>query len=128
VYSIPDLLGLHSPSTACAFQPQLSASTRHRATFPPRVKKRLASVRCIQLSPAQAKVKKRLYDAINMDESFILLFQILLFQIIQLVKILLFILHLSAVQDSDIQAAAILNYSAVKILMFRPLLIWIRTP
>ena len=107
VHSIPDLLGLHSPSTACAFQPQLPASTRHRTTFPPRVKKRLASVRCIQLSPAQAKVKKRLYDAINMDESN--------YSAVQDSAIMRYsVVTDFAVQDSAVQDSAILNYSAVQ--------------
>jgi hypothetical protein len=68
VHSTPDLLDMHSHSTACAVQHQISASTRHQAIFPPRVKQRLASVRCIQPSPAQAKVKKRSFDAIKPDE------------------------------------------------------------
>ena len=52
--TIHDILGMNLPSTACAFTPPLSASTRNRAALQPRVKKRLASVRCIKLSPAQA--------------------------------------------------------------------------
>jgi hypothetical protein len=63
--SIPDILGMTSPSTACAFTPQPSASTQHRDALQPRVKKRRARVLCIKLSPAQAKVKKRSYAAIN---------------------------------------------------------------
>jgi hypothetical protein len=66
--SIPDILGMTSPSTACAFTPQPSASTQHRDALQPRVKKRRARVRCIKLSPAQAKVKKRSYAAINKDK------------------------------------------------------------
>ena len=61
--TIPDILGMTSPSTAFAFTPQPSASTRHRDALYPRVEKRLARVRCIKLSPAQAKVKKRSYAA-----------------------------------------------------------------
>ena len=61
--TIPDILGMTSLSTACAFTPQPSASTRHRDALYPRVEKRLARVRCIKLSPAQAKVKKRSYAA-----------------------------------------------------------------
>ena len=58
-------IGMNSSSTACAFMPPLSASTRNRAALQPRVKKRLASVRCIKFSPPPAKVKKRSYGAIN---------------------------------------------------------------
>lgn len=65
--TIPDILGMTSPSTACAFTPQPSASTRHRDALYPRVEQRLARVRCIKLSPAQAKVKKRSYAAINKE-------------------------------------------------------------
>ena len=79
-------------------------------------------VRCIQLSPAQAKVKKRSYDAINKDESVYSAVQdsvqdsaILHFSAVQDSAIQdSVILHFSAVQDSAVHAAAVLNSSAVQ--------------
>ena len=57
--TIHDILGMNSPSTACAFTPPLFATTRNQDVPQPRVKKKFANVQCFQLSPAQAKVKKR---------------------------------------------------------------------
>ena len=104
--TISDLLGMNSPSPACFFKPPPSASTRTRAPYQPRVKTRLASVRCIQLSPAQATVKKRSYDAINKDES--------VYSDVQDSVQASALLHSSDVQDSNIHAAAVLNSSAVQ--------------
>ena len=104
--TISDLLGMNSPSPACFFKPPPSASTRTRAFYQPRVKKRLASVRCIQLSPALAKVKKRSYDAINQDESVSFAVQDSIPDSV--------ILHFSAAQDSGVHAVVVLNSSAVQ--------------